>query len=120
MSYSSVFLLFKKALSFVAGSAHCHNLKSFSMTAEQFDGLSEIEKVSAILQYGRLTAQSADSDSKIFLYRMESFYVTAAYRGSDDRLVEITCFTSKSELSPHFRKHTDGVNPAEREYNRPE
>jgi hypothetical protein len=88
------------------------------MTVEQFRLLNELEKVSAILQHGRLMAQNVEDDSRIFLYRLESFYVSACY--SNDQLSEITCYLDVDQAIPHFRKQFISINPAEREYNLPE
>lgn len=87
------------------------------MTLEQFRLANETEKLIAILEHGRLMAQSIENGSRIFLYKLESFYVSACYASSDDQLTDITCFLEVDKSIPHYRKQLILVNPAEREYN---
>jgi hypothetical protein len=89
------------------------------MTAEQFRLLNEMEQLSAILQFGKLMAQNVESECRVFLYRMESFYVSATYNNDNDQLSEITCFIEIEQAIPHFRKKLISINPAEREFNLP-
>jgi hypothetical protein len=86
---------------------------------QQFRQLAEMEKVSAIMQFGRLMAQSTENESIIFLYRVESFYVSACYSLQNDQLIQIDCLEI-NELLPPFRKHILSAHPAEREYEIPE
>ena len=86
------------------------------MTLDQFRLANEIEKVSAILEHGRLMAQSIEDDSRIFLYKIEGFYVSACYASDNDQLTDITCFLEVDQSVPHFRKQLIQVNPAEREF----
>lgn len=90
------------------------------MTLEEFYQLPEMEKLSAIVQYGRLMAHNIEDDSRIFLYRLESFYVSASYAKQGDTLMEINCFLDIDQAVPHSRKHLISINPAEREYETPE
>lgn len=90
------------------------------MTIQQFHQMDVTEKVSAIMQYGRLMAQNTENEKRIFLYKLESFYVSTSYIQPDDQLCEIDCYLEVNQLIPHFRKHLISINPAEREYNTPE
>lgn len=90
------------------------------MTIEQFAELNEMEKLCAIMQYGRLITQKLEPDARIFLYRMQSFYVTVCYCISTDQLTEINAFVDADETIPHLRKFLVSINPAEREYDTPE
>jgi hypothetical protein len=90
------------------------------MTMQQFQQLDEIEKLSVILQSGRLLAQNIEENKRIFLYRLGSFYVSATYSTSDDSLTELTTFLELDQTAPHFRKLLITINPAEREYDTPE
>jgi hypothetical protein len=90
------------------------------MTLDQFVKLNEMEKVSAIMQYGHLIAQNVDNDSRIFFYRLESFFVSASYSRITDQLEEINSFLEANQAVPHYRKLLISINPAERQYNTPE
>jgi hypothetical protein len=89
------------------------------MTLHEFQLLEELEKVSAILEHGRLMAQNTEYESRIFLYKMDSFFVAANYSPSD-QLTDITCFVEIDQAVPHFRKQLFMINPAEREFHRDE
>jgi hypothetical protein len=88
------------------------------MTLDQFQILEEVEKLSAILEHGRLVAQHIENNNRVFLYRLDSFYVSANY--SADQLADITCFVAIDQATPHFRKQLFLINPAEREFHRDE
>jgi hypothetical protein len=90
------------------------------MTMEQFCQLSEMEKVSSIMQSGILVAQELDVECRIFVYRLESFYVSASYSVPGDQLSAIECFLKEDKIIPAYRRQLDAVNPAEREYETPE
>ena len=90
------------------------------MTIEQFQQLNEMEKLCAIMESGRLMAQKLEPDTRIFLYRLQSFYVSACYCISTDQLTEITAFVNVEESMPHFRKFLISIHPAERQYDTPE
>jgi hypothetical protein len=87
---------------------------------EQFHELGEMEKVSAIMQFGRLMAQNTENNKRLFLYRFETFYATAEYEQPNDQLIEINCYLEVEQTVPHFRKHLISIHPAEREYDTPE
>ena len=84
------------------------------MTLDQFRQLNDIEKVSTILEYGRLIAQSVDDCSRTFLYKIDSFFVSASYTNGSDELSEITCYLEVDQSVPHFRKRIISIDPAER------
>jgi hypothetical protein len=90
------------------------------MTIEQFSQLNEMEKLCAIMESGRLMAQKLEPDTRIFLYRLQTFYVSAGYCMSTDQLTEITAFVDVEESIPHFRKFLISIHPAERQYDTPE
>lgn len=90
------------------------------MTIEQFLELNEMEKVCTIAQSGRLIAQRVEADTRIFLYSIESFYVSAYYLIAGDQLTEITAYVEIDRTVPHFRKFLTSINPAERQYDTPE
>lgn len=90
------------------------------MTIQQFHQMDVMDKVSAIMHYGRLMAHNTEKETRIFLYRLESFYVSTSYIQPDDQLSEINCYLEVNQLIPHFRKHLISINPAEREYDTPE
>lgn len=85
---------------------------------QQFGQLDEMDKVSAIMQYGHLMAQNMEERSRMFLYRFDSFYVSARYGQPDDQLKEITCFLEVNQQIPHYRKQLITINPAERLQNK--
>jgi hypothetical protein len=86
------------------------------MTIHQFRKMDVLDKVSAIMQYGRLMAQNTEEKKRFFLYHLESFYVSTCYSEPDDQLSEINCYREVDQSIPHFRKHLTCINPAEREY----
>ena len=83
------------------------------MTLQQFNSMNETEKIVAIMEYGRLFAQSLEEKCRVFLYRLGSFYVTASYRTDDDDLEEINSFMRVDE-STSCRKIIFSIHPAER------
>jgi hypothetical protein len=90
------------------------------MTLQQFLDLSDLEKVCAILESGKLMAQKLEPDTRIFLYRLQTFYVTACYSLSTDQLTEIAAYVDVDQSTPHFRKYLISIHPAERQYDTPE
>lgn len=90
------------------------------MTIQQFHQLNEMEQVSAIMQFGKLMAQETEGGARIFLYRLESFYVSACYIQPNDQLKEINCFLEIDQHIPYYRKQLILINPAERDYGTPE
>jgi hypothetical protein len=90
------------------------------MTIHQFHQMNEMDKVSAIMQYGRLMAQNTEEDKRIFIYHLESFYVSACYLKNNDQLTEINCYLEVDQLIPHYRKHVIFIDPSQREYSTPE
>ena len=89
------------------------------MTLQQFRLLSELDKVSAILEHGMLMAQQTEEGERTFLYRFDNFFVAACYSSGTDQLININCFLEVEQAVPHFRKHLISINPAEREYQSP-
>lgn len=87
------------------------------MTIQQFQHLGEVEKIGAVLEYGRLMAQNLQEEYRIFLYRVESFYVAVKYYLRNDDLKEIDIYSEVQQHVPHFRKTLIQVNPAERSLN---
>jgi hypothetical protein len=83
------------------------------MTIQQFNTLSETEKIVAIVEYGRLFAQSFEEKCRIFLYRLGSFYVTTSYRTENDDLEEINSFIRVDE-SASCRRIIVSIHPAAR------
>ena len=87
------------------------------MTIQQFQYLGEVEKIGAVLEYGRLLAQNLQDEYRIFLYRVESFYVAVKYFLGSDDLKEIDSYSEVKQHVPHYRKMLISVNPAERGLN---
>lgn len=83
------------------------------MTIQQFNRLNETEKIVAIVEYGRLFAQSLEEKCRVFLYRVGSFYVTTSYRTETDDLEEISSFTRVDE-SASCRRIIVKIDPAGR------
>ena len=83
------------------------------MTIQQFNRLSETDKIVAIMEYGMLVAQSLEEKHKVFLYRVGSFYVTTSYRTETDDLEEINSFTRVDE-SASCRRIIIKIHPAAR------
>lgn len=90
------------------------------MSIEQFLELNELEKLCAIMENGRLIAQRHKKETRVFLYRLESFYVSACYVVANDQLSEITAYIDTDQTVPHFRKYLISIHPAERHYDTPE
>jgi hypothetical protein len=87
------------------------------MTIQQFQHLGEAEKIGAVLEYGRLLAQNLQEEYRVFLYRLESFYVAVKYYLTNDDLKEIDSYSDVQQQMPHYRKMLISVNPAERGLN---
>ncbi|MBC7829242.1 MAG: hypothetical protein H7122_15945 [Chitinophagaceae bacterium] len=83
------------------------------MTIQQFNRLNETEKIVAIMECGRLFAQSLEEKCRVFLYRIGSFYVTASYRTENDDLQEINSFMRVDE-SASCRRIIVTIHPAGR------
>lgn len=83
------------------------------MTIQQFNTLNETEKIVAIMEYGRLFAQSLEERCRVFLYRIGTFYVTASYRTENDDLEEINSFTRVDD-STSCRRIIVSIHPAAR------
>lgn len=83
------------------------------MTIQQFNTLNETEKIVAIMEYGRLFAQSLEEKYRVFLYRIGTFYVTASYRTENDDLEEINSFTRVDD-STSCRRIIVSIHPAAR------
>ena len=90
------------------------------MTIQQFLDLNEMEQVCVIMKSGKLMAQKFEPDTRIFLYRLETFYVSACYSLQNDLLTEITAYIDTDQSLPHFRKFLVSIHPAERQYDTPE
>jgi hypothetical protein len=90
------------------------------MTIHEFTVLSDLDKVTAIMQYGHLIAQHAEENSRVFFYRMEGFYVSATYSLPNDQLTGICCFRGADEEQLHFHKKLTAIHPAERNYSTPD
>ena len=90
------------------------------MTLQQFLELNEMEKVCAIMETGTLLAQKLEPETRIFLYRLDTFYVSASYSMVTDQLTEITAFIDVDQSIPHFRKFLISIHPAERQYDTPD
>jgi hypothetical protein len=92
-------------------------IKTFiTMTIQQFNTLDETGKIVAIMEYGRLFAQSLEERCRIFLYRLGSFYVTTSYRTETDDLEEINSFIRVDE-SASCRRIIFSIHPAARAEN---
>ena len=87
------------------------------MTIQQFQHLGEVEKIGAVLEYGKLLAQNLQEEYRLFLYRIESFYVAVKYYLRNDDLKEIDTYSEVQQHVPHFRKILISLNPAERSLN---
>jgi hypothetical protein len=83
------------------------------MTIQQFNTLDETGKIVAIMEDGRLFAQSLEEKHRVFLYRLGSFYVTASYCTEDDNLEEINSF-SRVDDSASCRRIIVSIHPAGR------
>ncbi|MBO9572188.1 MAG: hypothetical protein J7497_08270 [Chitinophagaceae bacterium] len=90
------------------------------MTMEEFHQLDEAEQMSAIMQFGHLLAQSSGDNKRVFLYHLDTFYVSATYLQPGDQLLEIKCFLEADQHCPHHRKHLTMINPAERKVTMPD
>ncbi|HUR10764.1 MAG TPA: hypothetical protein VM012_05315 [Flavitalea sp.] len=84
------------------------------MTIQQFQCMDEMEKLATVLEYGRLLAQNLQDEYRVFLYRIESFYVSMKYYLTNDQLKEIDTFSDVYQSVPHSRKTFIFINPAER------
>ncbi len=83
------------------------------MTIQQFNQLNETDKIVAIMENGRLFAQSFEDKYRMFLYKLGSFYVTTSYRVENDDLEDISSFRRVDE-STSCRRIIVKIHPAER------
>lgn len=83
------------------------------MTIQQFNKLDESDKIVAIMEYGKLFAQSMEEKCRVFLYRIGSFYVTTTFQTESDDLQEIHSFMSVDE-SASCRRIIVSIHPAAR------
>lgn len=90
------------------------------MTIQQFLQLGEMEQVSTILQRGKLITQHLHTGARVFVYHLETFYVSAAYSIMNDELIDIECFIEVSRNIPGNRRKQINIHPAERQYHTPE
>jgi len=90
------------------------------MTIIEFTDLDDLDKVTAIMQYGHLIAQHAEENSRVFFYRVEGFYVSATYSLPNDQLTGICCFQEDNQEQLHFHKKLTAIHPAERNYSTPD
>jgi hypothetical protein len=65
-------------------------------------------------------AQKLEPETRIFLYRLQNFYVSACYSLENDLLTEITAYIDVEQSTPHFRKFLISIHPAERQYDTPQ
>jgi len=87
---------------------------------QQFLQLGEMEKVSTILQHGKLITQHLRTRQRIFIYHLDMFYVSAAYSIPGDMLMGIECFAEMARQIPDGRRQLIAIHPAERQYHTPE
>ena len=90
------------------------------MTLQQFVELGDLEKVCAIMESGKLMAQKLEPGTRVFLYRLQTFFVTACYSLDTDQLTDIAAYVDVDQSTPHFRKYLISIHPAERQYDTPE
>lgn len=87
---------------------------------QEFEQLSEMEQLSTILQLGKLVSQHPEDECRVFLYRLDNFFVAVSYICDNDQLKAIHLFASLEDACPHLRSHHAGIHPAERNYSTPE
>lgn len=87
---------------------------------QEFERLNEMEQLSTILQLGKLVSQLLEEECRVFLYRLDSFYVAVSYISDSDQLKEIHLFARLEDACPHLRTHLASIHPAERNYSTPE
>ena len=83
------------------------------MTIQQFNQLNETDKIVAIMEYGRLFAESREEKYRMFLYKVGHFYVTTSFRTETDDLEEINSFSCVDE-SASCRRIIVKIHPAAR------
>lgn len=84
------------------------------MNIQQFQQLDEMQKIAAVLEFGKLLAQNLQEEYRVFLYRLETFYVSMKYSLLTDQLNAIDTFSDVYQDTPHYRKTLISINPAER------
>lgn len=62
------------------------------MTVEAFDKLTEEQKLKVLMKAGSVMSERRDSESRSFLYYVDSFYVIVKYNSQTDDLVGIDSF----------------------------
>ncbi len=84
------------------------------MTLQQFYDLNETDKVAAIMEFGSLLAEHIEENKRIFIYRLDAFYVSTSFHLTADQFCEINCYQEINNLVTHHRKNIMLINPAER------
>ncbi len=84
------------------------------MTLQQFLELDETDQMAALIEFGNLLAQHTEDNKRIFIYHLDSFYVSASYHSTTDQFCGITCYQEMNDLVFHHRKNIMLINPAER------
>lgn len=84
------------------------------MTLQQFHELDETDQMAALIEFGNLLAQHTEDNKRIFIYHMDSFYVSTSYHLETDQFCDISCYQEINNLVLHHRKNIVLINPAER------
>jgi hypothetical protein len=72
------------------------------MRLSDFILLSENEKKVAVLHQGVLVAKRSDSDSMVFLFQLENYYVEAFCNQQNKAIEEYRVFESLNLLAPYL------------------
>ncbi|HEY4107532.1 hypothetical protein [Puia sp.] len=72
------------------------------MRLSDFILLNEKEKKTTVLHQGVLVAKRSDSDSLVFLFQLENYYVEAFCNPEDKTIEEYRMFESLDLLSPYL------------------
>ena len=84
------------------------------MDIAEFRNLSELDQLELIMQSGHLQVQSHEENCRIFLYKLQDFYVSTRYLISSDQLIGIDCFHETESLFPFQRNKKQHSEPAGR------
>ena len=64
------------------------------MTVENFVCLSELEKINVLIVEGSTIGETKSDSERVFLYKVDSFYVTVSFDARTDELISIQPFAA--------------------------
>ena len=64
------------------------------MTVAQFHELAEVDQLMILIQNGILIGEIKEGDCRLFMYKVDDFYVETKFSLETDNLINIDCFST--------------------------